>query len=236
MTFLTRTTSNCSSGRNEQEHVVNEKLIPALFNRDAPDEKLREVQSLSVERGGLALNQPDDYYQSYQHSLLLSQPLDSAEPDIAALQQDQIKKDIKKERSAIEAEKIRSLIQNLDDEDKHTLNLVTERGASAWLNTLPLEKHGFWLNKADFRDVLCLRYDWEVKNITSKIACGSPFVLSHALHCPKGGFPMIHHNEVRDVLANLMRRIAHDVKVEPHLQPLDIESPKSLPVQRNTLD
>ena len=90
----------------------------------------------------------------------------------------------------------------------------------------PLEKHGLWLNKGDFRDALCLRYGWEFKNIPSKCSGGLPFVLSHALNCPKGGYPIIRHNEVRDLFADLMRRIAHDVEVEPHLQPLDNESLK----------
>ncbi len=128
----------------------NKKFIPVLLNRDAPDEKLRQVLSLSVKRGGLALNLPDDYDQNYQHSLLLSQPLDSAEQDIAALQQHQIKKDINKARSAREAEKISSLTHNLDDEEKHTLNLVTEKGASAWLNALPLKSTDYGSIKGTF--------------------------------------------------------------------------------------
>mgnify|MGYP006992743607 CR=1 FL=1 len=34
---------------------------------------------------------------------------------------------------------------------------VCEQGASSWLNALPLEKHGFILNKAEFRDAIALR-------------------------------------------------------------------------------
>ena len=35
--------------------------------------------------------------------------------------------------------------------------------------------------------------------------------------CPKGGFPIIRHNEVR---ADLLMEICHDVELEPTLQPL----------------
>ena len=56
----------------------------------------------------------------------------------------------------------------------------------------------------------------------STFACGSAFVLSHAIHCPKGGYPIIRHNEIRDLFANLMKRVGHDV--EPHLRPLDNET------------
>ena len=42
--------------------------------------------------------------------------------------------------------------------------------------------------------------------------------------CPTGGFPTIRHNEIRDVMANLLTEICHDVCVEPHLQPLSGET------------
>ena len=38
--------------------------------------------------------------------------------------------------------------------------------------------------------------------------------------CPKGGFPILRHNEVRDITADLLSEICHDVEVEPKLQPL----------------
>ena len=38
-----------------------------------------------------------------------------------------------------------------------------------------------------------------------KSACGSPFLLSHALHYSKAGYPIIRHNEKRDLFANVMK-------------------------------
>ena len=46
----------------------------------------------------------------------------------------------------------------------------------------------------------------------------------HALSCPRGGFPSIRHNEIRDVTANLLTEVCHDVLVEPDLQPLTGET------------
>ena len=57
----------------------------------------------------------------------------------------------------------------------------------------------------------------------STCACGSPFSVSHALQCPAGGFPILRHNEVRDLIADLMREVTHDVATEPVLQPLSGE-------------
>ena len=44
--------------------------------------------------------------------------------------------------------------------------------------------------------------------------------MQHALSCPKGGFPTLRHNEVRDLTAKAMTEVCHDVCVEPHLQPV----------------
>ncbi len=37
---------------------------------------------------------------------------------------------------------------------------------------------------------------------------------------PKGGFPIIRHNEVRDITADLLTEICHDVEIKPTLQPV----------------
>ena len=50
--------------------------------------------------------------------------------------------------------------------------------------------------------------------------CGKDFTLSHFLSCPHGAFPIIWHNEVRDLTATLMTKVCHDVQVEPHLHAL----------------
>ena len=47
---------------------------------------------------------------------------------------------------------------------------------------------------------------------------------SHMLcHVHWGGFPTICHNEVRDITAGLIKQVAHQVTIEPHLQPLSGE-------------
>ena len=39
-----------------------------------------------------------------------------------------------------------------------------------------------------------------------------------------GGFPIIRHNEVRDLTAKLMSEVCHDVCIEPTLQPITGEA------------
>ena len=49
------------------------------------------------------------------------------------------------------------------------------------------------------------------------------FPIEHALSCPKGGFPSIRHNEIRDLTANLLTEVCNDVCIEPELLPIDGE-------------
>ena len=43
------------------------------------------------------------------------------------------------------------------------------------------------------------------------------------MSCPRGGFPSIRHNEVRDLTANLLTEVCSDVCLEPDLQPIEGE-------------
>ena len=40
------------------------------------------------------------------------------------------------------------------------------------------------------------------------------------MSCPKGGFTILRHNEIRDLTANVLSEVCHNVNVEPALQPL----------------
>ena len=79
-------------------------------------------------------------------------------------------------------------IENNLPEMKYTIQLASEKGASSWLNALPLSKHGFDLTKTEFRDGITLRYTWEAKNMLAICPCGKKFSLTHALHCAKGAY------------------------------------------------
>ena len=79
------------------------------------------------------------------------------------------------------------------------------------------------LTKTEFRDGIALRYTWEAKNTPAICPCGEEFSLTRALHCAKGVYMDLRHNENRDVFANLMNEVCHDVQIEPKLQSLDGE-------------
>ena len=89
---------------------------------------------------------------------------------------------------------------------------------------MPIEEHIFFLNKGEFRDSLHLRYGWEIRNTSESCVCSSPFSIDHAMTCKRGGFPILRHNEIRVITANLLSQVCHNVATEPPLQPLSGET------------
>ena len=101
---------------------------------------------------------------------------------------------------------------------KRMIELASEKGASSWLTIVSALKMDFTLNKQEFRDALKLRYDWPFKDNPTRCACGDLFNIDHAMICRLGGFIIQHHNELRDLEADLLNIVCNDVQVEPALQ------------------
>ena len=76
----------------------------------------------------------------------------------------------------------------------------------------------FSLNKREFRDAVHLRYDWHIADTPSTCICEDAFTADHAMVCRRGGFIIQRHNELRDLVADLLNTVCHDVQVEPVLQ------------------
>ena len=112
-------------------------------------------------------------------------------------------------------------------------DLATMKGASSWIITLPLASENFQLNKREFYDPISIRYRWPLKYLPSTCPCGKQFDVDHALSCMKGGFVYQRHDDVRDVLSEMLKEVCKDVKTEPHLRPLTGEV---LPNNNNSTD
>ena len=130
----------------------------------------------------------------------------------------QRKRRIYQHRWSIQNVNAAKLKSELPSHLSRAMELASEKGASSWLTALPLVKYGFVLHKGAFRDALCLRYGWQPQHLPSHCSCGQLFSVSHALMCPTGGYPTLRHNEIRDLTADLLREVCHDVTVEHHLQ------------------
>ena len=64
---------------------------------------------------------------------------------------------------------------------------------------------------------------WSLQDVPACCGGGQAFSAAHAMCCAKGGFPTIRHNEVRDVLVDLLTEVCPDVAVEPLLAPVTNE-------------
>ena len=106
-----------------------------------------------------------------------------------------------KKRQKRDADRIR---KELEPSSQRLIDCASAPGASAWLTALPIEKHGFCLSKGSFRAALNLHYGWPILNVNSQCACRSIFSVDHTMICHKGGIPTLHHNEVRDLTAELL--------------------------------
>ena len=112
---------------------------------------------------------------------------------------------------------------HLSADMKRKVEMAQEVGASNWLTTLPIKAKGFSLNKKEFTDAIALRYGWPLDGLPVQCACGIAFNTEHAMICKKGGFVCIRHDEVRDLTAQMLKEVCHDVTIEPVLLPLDGE-------------
>ena len=224
--YLMRSTPCSSEFLAPIEAIIRNNFIPALTGRSAISDVERELMTLPCRLGGLGI--PDVTSSSPAHfqaskdicspmvSLILQQQHKLT--DDTTSEQKRIKVRVKSDKRKLEVEKATNL--NLPDYLHKAVELAQDKGSSSWLTTLPLEEHGFFLTKSEFRDALSLRYGWLPDRLPSKCVCSESFTVDHALSCPRGAFPTIRHNELRNLTGILLTEVCHDVSLEPPLQPL----------------
>ena len=121
-------------------------------------------------------------------------------------------------------ENMNEILDMLTDSTRKATILAQQKGASAWLRTLPIEEHGFTLHKGAFRDALALRYGWQPNGLSTTCSCGKENSVQHALSCTKGGLPIHRHNDICDITASLMEEVSVSTETEPALQLLTGET------------
>ena len=231
--YIARTTPDLSSLFQPLEDVIRMKLIPGLTDRPPPNDEERNLLALPARHGGIALSNPTAGADSaFSASTTIAGPLKDAillqskdySYDVLSSQLS-AKSTIHQLRRQQSKQQADALKQNLPDSLKRAMDLAPpEKGASSWLTTLPIEEYGFTLHKGAFHDALALRYGWHPSRVPSNCSCGSTFSVEHTFSCNRGGFPMLRHNELRDLTASLLTEVCHEVSVEPELQSINGES------------
>ena len=229
--YLIRTISDIEDLLQPLENAIHQHFIPTLTGRPPCSSSERDLLALPARLGGLSIRDPSDAaaecFRSSERitaplvALIITQDIDETVDSDTSVA---IKNEIKKQNRQRHDEQARAVYDQLTPELKRCTDLSKEKGSSAWLCVLPFEEHGFYLHKGEFRDALCLRYGWKVKNTPHSCNCGAQFTVDHAMICHMGGFPTIRHNEIRDITASLLTEICNNVATEPALQPLNGES------------
>ena len=216
--YLTRTIRNIGSLLQPLETTIRSKLIPALTGQPPPSDEMRDLLALPARLGGLALINPISIADvEFSASCRVSNPLKNAilkqsfeYSGDTVYEQVEAKDEVRRMKRKQSMQAAVSLRQSLSVSLQRSIDLAEEKGASTWLTTLPIQEFGFALHKRAFQDALALRYNWQPLQVPSSCACGTKFSIEHALSCPRGGFPSIRHNEIRDLTANLLTEVCND--------------------------
>ena len=230
-TYLERTIPDIGDLLKPVENAIRQLFLPSLTGQNAFNDADRDLMALPVRLGGIGIIDPcrqstanNNASEKITASLvaLILQQSHTYSSETKA-EQLRARKDTRTLRRQQEATAAAELKDKLPSNLQKALTVSAEKGASSWLSTLPIEDHGFTLHKGAFRDALCLRYGWRPTHLPSHCICGRQFTVEHALNCPRGGFPSIRHNEIRDITADLLSEICHSVGTEPNLQPVTEE-------------
>ena len=227
-TYLSRTMPNIRPSLLPLDTIIRTKLIPALTGRPPPNDMERDLLALPARLGAIALANPThetdlDFLCSTKITEALTEAIlhqDFQYTEEVITHQLEAKTEAQKLRRDQATRTFDQLNESLPNSLKHSIDLAQEKGASSWLTSLPIAEFGFTLHKGAFHDTLALRYNWQPLQAPSTCECGAKFSVEHALSCPKGGFPSIRHNEIRDLTANLLTEVCSDVCIEPELQPV----------------
>ena len=228
-TYLSRSVQSLEEYLQPLEDVIRRDLLPSLTGRAVSDLE-RRLLSLPARLGGMAVCNPvhearPHFDQASATVAPMVHHICSAHEDSGdfmealGLQCEELVVGRKRREAALQ-EKANDIYSQLDPNGQRAMSLAQEKGASIWLTTVPMDEHAFALSRGDFRDAICLRYGWKPPHMPSHCSDGEPFTVEHALSCSRGGYVSLRHNEVRDLLTDLLSDTCKNVTAEPHLQPV----------------
>ena len=175
------------------ESCIRNTFIPSLIGRAVSDTE-RKIFELPTKLGGLNIQNPvNTAEKEYEWSRKLTQPLTTKivqqlllfEESAEELEANhhQLVRTVRDEKKTLQKIQSDILLQEVNSEMERSLQLATGKGASIWLNTLPIKKLGYSLNKQEFQDAIALRYNFKVKGMSAHCACGKANTVDHALVC-----------------------------------------------------
>ena len=227
ITYFIRTIPNMKELLKPLDDVVENTFIPAITEGHHCSPADRKLLALPVRLGGMGIPifteiAEREYANSRAATEKLTTNIRQQQQHyvIDEAEEREIQARIKKGRKDQEEKDLKEIRSNMAKDQLRANDLAQMKGASAWLNALPLKDEGYTLNKREFFDAVSLRYRWRLKRLPIKCVCGVNFDVDHAMHCRFGGFTHRRHDQIRDMLAEMVDGVAYDVQIEPPLQQL----------------
>ena len=189
-TYFQRTIPSFEQYLEPLQDVINRTFVPAIIGQDTPlSDQLMACFSLPTSRGGL--NIPDLQEETpYQHSSsklitnvhtesILRQeecmlPCSSSilveleDGSTTGATPNHLRAQFTSEKVSRLREKIEKVMKDLPEDLRDLVTRHQDRGASFWLEALPLEESDFILSKEVFKDGVRLRYDLPLPDLPSK--------------------------------------------------------------------
>ena len=211
--------------------MIHDSFLPPLFGRAAPlPGELKELVLFLPAQGGIGIpdlkhEAPEQFKASSKIKALHVDSIVAQRSTSPAREQlrEERKREINTQRMATTKSRIDRIDESLSPDLLKAVQQTRNKGASSWLTAIPIEEYGLALNKQEFRDSLCLRYNMALRNLPRHCACGETFTVNHALSCKKGGFVAQKHDTIRDLLTLHIRKVCKNVEKEALLPPLDNE-------------
>ena len=130
----------------------------------------------------------------------------------------QLAREAKNNRNQGITERVTMIKREVTDGQRFLLEIAREKGVSSWLTVSPRWRDKAVMKRTDFRDALCIRYGYRLADLPEACVCGRELTTSNALTCHTGGYTVARHNEVRDLIADLIREAGiPDVETERKL-------------------
>ena len=230
-TYIMRTVPEISAILKPLDKAID-NFITVLFQGYLFNEDERALLSLPARLGGMGFIIPSEtcrqqYQNSRQITAATTEKVKYGENIFSRNDKEstKIKTNIKNNKRKNDADQLEDLKHKITSRSTlRSIQAANENGDSIWLTVLPIKQNGFFLDKQAFWDATHIRYDMPLERIPTSCECGCRFDIQHAFSCPKGGFVITRHNEIRDITAELLTEICKNVTVEPALTPLTGET------------
>ena len=227
LTYHIRTIPGIQQHLHRLDETITVKLIPLFCDGRQCSENDRLLLSLPIRLGGLAI----PIFANVAAAMFESSTAMSREQcsNIKCQEtkftndkkiRNEVKDSIIKTKNDMHKKLLEVVKPKLSKDQQKALELSQLKGASSWLNALPLKRENYAMSKRQFQDAICLRYRWQLRYLPTACGCGKPFSIDHAMSCIKGGFIHQRHDVIRDTIATVLTDVCKNVEVEPQLTEL----------------